>query len=214
MTIKSNFKDYYDFLQTKYGRDPLRIYVRHCLTLNYEKQWKKIGLYKPPFLESYNTKDYHFQMIAVAGLIFCVYLYKGKVYFGQECEALPDRIPSELGGTRDISNDKRAALCHNTKTTINDEEECPVLLVVEHHTWRHNWATKTDHIIKERYYAQVKNPRLADFQLGKCLDAEKCYLTINDFLSKEKPVIDNRTDKDKIQGHGFDKKYGFRTRPN
>ncbi len=88
------------------------------------------------------------------------------------------------------------------------------MLVKEDHIWDYNWKNEITSVIKAVYIAEVKNPKLSDFQLGKCLPAEKCFLAIYDFLSREKPVVDNRTDIQKITGKGFDKQYGFRTRPH
>jgi hypothetical protein len=56
----------------------------------------------------------------------------------------------------------------------------------------------------------AKNVRLSDFGLGQIVSPHDIYIAISNFISREKPVIDNRTDVQKIVGKGFDKKTSFR----
>ncbi len=215
MLIKSNFKDYYDFLQGKYGIDPLVTYDRVCSTQEAKTTWwKKSGLYKPKFIED-KSIAYDFQMIAVAGTIYCVYYYCGKFYFGSECEGIAfgaKGLPP-LISLQDVTRHKHFSVCHGMKTDINEKENCPVLLVRPNHTWRYALLEGESELVEAKYEADIKNPRLSDYQFGKCLDAEKCYLAISGFLSREKPVKDTRTDIQKVISKGFDQKYSFRNRP-
>lgn len=59
-------------------------------------------------------------------------------------------------------------------------------------------------------------PRLADLQFYKVVDAWQAYQELSMFLGNiaapdRVPV--NIADRDRVQQHGFDMKYGFRTRP-
>lgn len=214
MRIVGNYKDYYDFLQSKYGIDPLIVYERICLTYAYgddrKYSWQKKGIYKPPFIEN-ERETFSFQMIAVAGTVYCVYFYFGRFYFGSEAAFIPQEHRHNSWGTHSEAGGKFMQL-HGTSTDINEKEDCPVMIVGVD-DYEYEYEDRNIVITNVRYKAEVKNPRLSDFQFGKCLDAEKCYLAISNFLAREKPVVDSRSDIQKIVGKGFDKKYSFRTRP-
>lgn len=207
MKIISNFKDYYDFLIGKYGTDEKVVYERICSTENDDKKWTKSGIYKPQ--HTLDGAIYSFEIIAVCGIIYCCYYYRGKFYFGSEAsDYIPKKIKrgiyeSDIDTSSDLrmsfipkdSNDIffQSRVIHLSKTNLNEKENCPVLI-----------------LSRDLQYAQVKNPKLADYDFGKVLSAEECYVQINNFLSREKPVVDNRTDIQKIVGKGFDKKTSFR----
>lgn len=91
MRIVSKYKDYYDYLQGKYGIDPLRVYVRHSSIPKKDdagnRIWEKAGMYVPPFLDDkyfygneFKKSDYHCEIIAIAGTIYVVYYYHGKFW--------------------------------------------------------------------------------------------------------------------------------------
>lgn len=205
MKIISNFKDYYDYLIGQYGIDEKVVYERICSTeTDDQKGWNKTGIYKPQ--HSLEGTVYSFDILAVCGIIYCHYYYNGKHYFGIEAQ---DYIPKKIKRglyENDIHthSDLMKSIpsesmfnyqtnVHLRKTNLNEKENCPVLI-----------------LDRDCKYAQVKNPKLLDFDFGKMLSAEECYVQINNFLSREKPVIDNRTDVQKIVGKGFDKKTSFR----
>ena len=207
MRIVSNYKEYYDFLKGKYGIDPLITYERICLTYSSGGKWEKHGIYKPPFIENSN-ETFNFQLIAVAGTVYCAYFYFGRFYFGSEADFIPSEHMDKYN--HGSPRGKVFMQLHGTPTDINEKEDCPVMLVSVEDYESEGWT----HIITDvKYSADIKNPKLSDYQFGKCLEAEKCYLAISNFLAREKPVVDNRSDIQKIVGKGFDKKYSFRTRP-
>lgn len=205
MLIKSNFRDYYDYLIGQYGIDERVVYERICSTENSDKKWTKSGVYKPQHIAFKNTV-YSFEIISVCGIIYCCYFYHGKFYFGEEAlDYIPKKIKrgmyeNDIDAYSDLlkSISKETMFNYKTKvhlkkTDLNEKENCPILIL--------------DYNCE---YAKVKNPKLSDFDFGKILSAEDCYVQINNFLSREKPVIDNRTDVQKIVGKGFDKKTSFR----
>lgn len=197
MKIISNFKDYYDFLIGKYGIDDKCVYERICSTEDQTGKWYKTGIYKPKHADL--TLNYSFEVIAVCGVMYCCYFYRGRHYFGVEAK---DYIPKKVyndnheGEVYTGSDLDKAERFHLKKTNLNEKENCPVLILGSGHGYYD--------------YAGVKNPKLADFDFGKVLPAEDCYVQIANFISREKPVIDNRTDIQKIVGKGFDKKTSFR----
>ena len=77
MYVKSNYKDFYDFLQGIYGVDPKVVYERICQTKKDDK-WVKSGVYKPMHIEF--PKEYRFYMLAICGTIYCVFYYNNKFY--------------------------------------------------------------------------------------------------------------------------------------
>lgn len=194
MKIISNFKDYYDFLTGKYGIDEKCVYERVCSTEGQDGKWWKAGIYKPKHLEP--GAVYSFDMIAVCGTLYCCFFYRGKYYFGAEAaNHIPKVVNSDGYATHTTEHINLAKSFHLQKTDINEKEQCPVVLV------ENKWSGME---------ATVKNIKLSDFDFAKVLPAEEIYIQISSFLLKEKPVVDNRTDVQKIVGKGFDKKTSFR----
>ena len=210
MLIKSNFKDYYDYLIGQYGIDEKVVYERICSTEDSDKKWIKSGIYKPQ--HTLEGTVYSFDIIAVCGIIYCCYYYRGKHYFGSDAiDYIPKKIKrgiyeSDIDTYSDLlrsaTNEQKENLSFSTvrsihlkETNLNEKENCPVLILRQSY---------------DGLYADVKNPKLSDFDFGKILSAEECYLQISNFLSREKPIVDNRTDIQKITGKGFDKKTSFR----
>ena len=56
----------------------------------------------------------------------------------------------------------------------------------------------------------IKNPKLSLFDFGKFMTPEKIYQLLYDWCSTNFVPEDNRTDKEKIVGNGFDYKNSFR----
>ncbi len=195
MKIISNFKDYYDFLVGKYGIDEKCIYERICSTEDQTGKWYKTGIYKPSHNEPGTM--YNFDVVAVCGTLYSCFYYNGKHYFGADAENyIPAKIksPSPYDTTiNTVSDIYRGKQYHLQKTDLNEKEGCPVIL-----------------LSKNLKAAAVKNIKLSDFDFAKILPAEQCFLQITSFLLKEKPVVDNRSDIQKIVGKGFDKVTSFR----
>lgn len=214
MRILSNFKDYYDYIAGRYGIDQSIIYERvgETRSSQYDETWSKTGIYKPnfvlypydpkffpaPLMPDYSTEkrdQVYSYFIAICGILYCVYRHNGKFYYGDEVmQVIPKQIYKSKWRkyafeTKHYNNSE----FHLTKTDFNNKENCPVLLLNENRT-----------------VAMAKNIRLADFGIGSCLPADKAYLQISQFITREKPIKDNRTNIEKILGHGFDKITSFR----
>jgi hypothetical protein len=86
---------------------------------------------------------------------------------------------------------------HLKPTDLNERHDCPVLLIK-----KYRYDNECEVI--------AKNVRLCDFGINQIISPHDIYVAISNFLSREKPVIDNRTDVQKIIGKGFDKKTSFR----
>jgi hypothetical protein len=67
-------------------------------------------------------------------------------------------------------------------------------------------------------YEVLLNPKLSDYSFYKVLDAYSCYQELDMWLSSRlaypQNIMIEVDDKSKVEKHGFDTKYGFRTRPN
>ena len=63
----------------------------------------------------------------------------------------------------------------------------------------------------------LTNPILKDFEFYKVKDNYTCYQELSQFLggvlTERESINDNLSDIQKVKQHGFDAKYGFRTRP-
>jgi hypothetical protein len=55
-----------------------------------------------------------------------------------------------------------------------------------------------------------KYPKLIDTGISKVLSPQEIYLMLCEWIGQEKPLIDNRTNEEKILSAGFDKKISFR----
>lgn len=200
MKLISNFRDYYDYLQGIYGIDPKVVYERICMTSSGAK-FVKSGMYKPMYMDApvggETDNSVEFAPIAICGTIYCVYIHKKKFYFGDNYDAL-DKLRSKMQkDNRSIYADNLSYSRYHLKATdINEKENCPVCLLGR------DWNTG--------FYANVKNVRLSDFGIGQIISPNDMYIMISNFLSREKKIVDKRTDVEKLVSKGFDKKTSFR----
>lgn len=210
MKVISNFKDYYDYLQGVYGVDEKIVYERACQRQK-DKTWEKISLFRPDwvfFPEMYKHKVF-FMSLAVGGTVYCFHYYNEEFYWGVDgAKELWFKVSSEAMKTWEDGHlyapgrkkywswdGDYITKMHLANTQLNHKLDCPVILVCNP---------------KARQQGYIKNVRLSDFGLPAVLPAEEAYLKISNFLTREKPVVDNRTNVQKIVGHGFDKKSSFR----
>ena len=64
--------------------------------------------------------------------------------------------------------------------------------------------TRNSYVLTNEY------PVLAQYDFGKVLSAEDCYMLIYDFFMNKEPLLDSISNESKIEKHGFDKKKSFR----
>lgn len=187
MKIISKYKDYYDYLMGVYGMDEKIVY---------ERKDEKSGMYKPIFI----TDKLEMFAFAICGYIYIVHIYNGKFYFGRDVRLL---MKVKYAGTDYESwsfkgehfREQCVVEMHMTKTNVNDKLNCPIVLIK---------------IYRAEREAISKSVRLSDFGFPQIISAHDMYITIGNWLSREKSVTDKRTDLQKIVGHGFDKKKSFR----
>lgn len=87
------------------------------------------------------------------------------------------------------------------KKQLNHVNKCPIILVKGTYEGRYN----------------IHNPRLYEIEFQKVIDPYTTYMELDMFISgvlgKTGGEMVTISDKDKVDKHGFDAKYGFRTRP-
>lgn len=211
MKIISGFKDYYDYLQGVYGVDEKIIYERHCRRIWLEDKWKKVSVFKP-HPGTHSVSGYY---LAICGVIYCAYKMEEDFHFGVSAEDL--KAGKYAGYLKRMDKQERQSFekmiyndshtgwpnpklehqnrYHLTETTINEEENCPVVLL---------------ELGYKKFDPLFKNVKLYDFGINQIIKPHDIYIQISNFLSREKPVADNRTDVQKLTGKGFDKKTSFR----
>lgn len=76
----------------------------------------------------------------------------------------------------------------------------------------YKWIAKVGYIAPNKDGDYDENPILADTWIPSLIPAEEVWNNISDFLLsiKEPKIVDNRTDVQHLESHGFDKKTSFR----
>jgi hypothetical protein len=199
MKLISNYKDYYDYLiGAKYGIDEKAVYERICSTEGNDSKWYKSGIYRPLFLD--NLRDYDCWEIHFCGTRYYGHFYDGQYYYGKEAmNYIPARIKNGAHSHRGMCSEPIL-----TGGTINNE--FGLTRLVEDYNEKHNCPVLVSH----SYNGLIKNPKLLDFGFNKIISPDEAFLKITNFLLREKPVVNNQTDKEKIVSHGFDTKTSFR----
>lgn len=197
MKLISNFKDYYDYLiGAKFGIDPKVVYERVCSTEGKDSEWHKSGIYRPLFLDF--PDKYESWMIQFCGMSYYGHHYQGKYYYGQNAE---EQLPYHIDGTtRDTCRDARpndapifnkwGMKLYENPIDHNQRTNCPIVLI--------------------QGASVIKNVKLSDFGFASIIPPEEAFLKLTDYLSREKEIVNNQTDKEKIISHGFDTKISFR----
>ena len=203
MKILSKYKDFYDYVAGSYGVDEKLILDR-----------RDFQILDPLYLkEGFLVKLY------IGGMHYEGYLYNGKFYWGEKLfEIVKGEIPYyEKWKNKDIDRKTvyvkgydslgRASgttvMYEGIESDINDRTGVPILLA---------HPSGTFNPLRNHYF--LKNPRLSDFDFNKMLSGEEVWMLLSNWLSKQKdkPIINQQTDKEKIVSKGFDLKQSFRHR--
>lgn len=201
MKIISKYKDYYDYLQGIYGIDEKIVFDRTEF-----------------FVEPYTPGDYDRRRFHICDKIIDACYHEGEWYYGDEIKNLAEEYHKKWGKVKwrrmssiDDIYSTNAKIVHIDRTAfyldvidapkdkrLNDIHNHPILI-----DRAYFYNTKDTNNV-------VINPILKDYQMHKVFDAETMWIMISNWLSKEKEIEDNRTDKEKIIGKGFDYKHSFR----
>lgn len=193
MKIISKYKDYYDYLQGIYGID------------------EKLVLDRSSFTPITNVQ-YLFNNLGKVQIILCDFIIEGIFYddeflYGKELE------PFDLHSKgKDIYryDEKYYYIDDNSKCDLkilkepfkidsinspNTKLNCPILINI------HPYGNNPEYL---------KFPILKEYNLHKVFLPEQIFLMLSEWLGREKVIINNQTDKDKILAFGFDLKTSFR----
>jgi len=217
MKIIDKNKDYYDYLEGLWGQDPKAVYVRTGSFLF-------TGGRRPPFLASPLPEGIHaFQgeIVVTAGETeHHLYFVNGKEGVHLE-HFLTRRVSREKGGAPLVLEYYVDAWeeggtkwnwkgCRNMPSREKYIERTKALAG---HASPRGWRARRRRvdIRLEKIKGRVENPILSSFPLT-VIPAEDIFGPVQDFLlSQAEPVIeDKRTDTEKLEAAGFDRKTSFR----
>lgn len=199
MKIISKHKDYYDYLQGIYGID------------------EKLVLDRASFTPMTNVQ-YRFNNLDKVEIILCDFIIEGIFYddeflYGKELESFD--LHSKRKNIYRYDN-KFYYIDDNSKRDLkilkepfkidsinspNTKLECPILIN------KHPYNDDNDDVNDNKY---LKFPILKEYNLYKVFSPEQIFLMLSEWLGREKIIINNQTDKDKILASGFDLKTSFR----
>lgn len=188
MKIISNYKDYYDYLQ-KGGIDEKVVYDRRTSVQTYGGgDFEKIGFPMPEFIKDKDTFNFN----------ICGNLIRLR-YEGNDKDI--DRFDKPL---------VKGKFVLDTQIPMDGKFVCDKNMLGRTRAGEHPNIKYDCPVILSFSYYTVKNPKLSMFGFGKFMSAETIYQLLYDWNSTNVIPEDNRTDKEKIQGGGFDYKHSFR----
>ena len=217
MKIKSSFKDYYDYVAHAYGGgDPKILYVRERISETRQVVTCKTNwiMHQPLFIP-----NSEFSWLVVNGACYTLMSIVDpetgkrsppKVFtqenFGDYLQSIkPSRyyFPS-----KEIKHERYQGVKSAIVTELSRQLKQPVFIIKSYTMCRN----PDQHIFE----VDSRIPILQHYQFHKYFNPEQLYQEIAYYISNqmnESPdlvVLDNMTDKEKIQQHGFDLKTSFR----
>jgi len=189
MLILSKYKDYYDYLVKKHEIDKKVVLDR------------REGFIVSPYVntQDYEPEKYEQIHVAICGVLYVALRNSKRYYWLDEIKECGEYKKNWRGEYVVIYDDgyrrKETIKIEKKPTHINDKKNCPIILV------------------SGRWHENGKEfPRLQDLELARIIPPGEIFLTIYSWLSKrnEKVIVDKRTDIEKIENAGFDKKTSFR----
>lgn len=213
MRIISKYKDYYDYLSGIWGEDPMIVYVR------------EVPQY-PLILDS----DCFKLKVYIGGTLLEGLVYRGDFYYGDKLLPFSSKPPYYLTlGTSNFS-------CVRLEKEYGiDNLNVDNLVYISGDSVRDNQGKVGDnYIIQKGPIPDVNNVNeregspvvveinrkiykdycLKDLNVNSILPAERVYRLISDWLSLQRTKAENRPDTrtniQKVESHGFDKRTSFR----
>lgn len=216
MLIIDNKKDYYDYLSGIYGIDRNIVYDRrgsvminpNRIHLNYPHEQlfaQEYSLDKPRTLKRYyslpewHSKENHkWSHQVLSGDYYYFLLESGYRHYFFEIERYLDDKGNHVVIPRLIKQSEGEKYVSDAPVAIID---------LGIYTYRLDYKP-TEFQIKEA----IRNPILSETYIPSFISSITIWQDIYNYLSslKDKSIIDNRTDTEKLQSAGFDKKISFR----
>lgn len=229
MKIIDNKKDYYDYLSGIYGIDDMIVFDRRnskmlngegvlqpdleeCFTmtrlpgdkpLEYKTIWKLRSVHNRS--EMAKAKKFHFNRTLLEGRVFHYVLEVGwNQYFFEVERWIDSRNDQDVCLEYRLINSE-----YEVKNRVSNSPIfiAPCKLVFDLWSGEVEWERTEVDVSK-----QVVNPILSETYIPKAIPPEEIWKAIYEFLSsqKEKPIADTRSDVQKLESAGFDKKTSFR----
>jgi len=190
MKIISKYKDYYDYLQGAYGMDEKVVLDRRT------NAQPSISPYKPNERGKYSLLTFY-----ICDRVYHMAMdYDGVCYSGNDLVAI-GAIRNEKFGSIYIPGQFSFSAVP-LKSELNMRLGCPILMPKTCY-----WG---DGFYDPKGYWFY--PKLEPFKLIKELPAADIYTNLYAWIERNKvvPIKDNRTDIEKLEADGFDKKTSFR----
>lgn len=228
MKIIDNKKDYYDYLAGIYGVDDLVVYDRRgSVTLNSDRvlshgmdyyfSYRILFLDKPLAEKSWwnlrsiakrrETKSpkHSFSKTFKEGDIYHFVLEVGFIHYRFEVERWKDEKISN-------SAHVETTLLDTIKDVRQRYSEVPMCVIpcqAQYFRWSHEERWEE---IKNSLTHKVENPILAGTFIPKLVPPTDIWQALYEYLSslRDKPFIDTRSDVQKLESAGLDKKTSFR----
>ena len=225
MKIIDNKKDYYDYLSGIYGIDNLIVYDRRgsvpispdCFSLKgaeyffsqrilpFDKPitrkncWELKSFAKRKLAEK--TKKRSYSKSWTEGDIYHFILEVGNTHYRFEIERwLDEKQPERLHVETTLLDTIK-----NVKQRYSSAPICIITCRAEYYWWHHEVRWKDTN-------GRIENPILANTFIPKLIPPDEIWQALYDYLSslKDTPITDSRTDEQKLESAGFDKKTSFR----
>ncbi len=209
MIILSKHKDYYDYLVGIYGRDENKVFDRRQIITAEEFEFDdKAALYNE---NQYRDHDRYYWLdesnyvdIVIVGKLYRVEQVKQGVWEQHKFDN--DRPFSSIPISKILAKEEDKFVDY-IETDYHKKYKKPIMIYERLNNFR---GMKN----QEPLYTD-KTPLLSSFGFGKFLSPEIVYRELDNFLGWLKdnpPIEDKRTDLEKLQSKGFDKKISFRHR--
>ena len=199
MKIIDNKKDYYDYLMGIYGIDEKIVYDRrNSITKDYF--FKSRGY---EFEQGKTPLDNAYEMVLRVGNVQYVFVCNKDTNFKWDMPKFTYR-GYYTGYSRQVETITNPRRISDEELEHWKENDCPIVLTISFS--RDYWWNRSSDIV-------IKNPILSTFGvIPKFIPANEIWENVYDFIShrNDKKIVDNRTDVEKLEAHGFDKRNSFR----
>ena len=199
MKIIDNKKDYYDYLMGVYGIDEKIVYDRrNSITKDYfcKSHGYNWNPNKTPF-------DTAYEMTLRVGNVQYKFVRNKDTDYKWDMPKIAYR-GYYRGYSRQVETITNPMRISDEELEQWKENDCPIVLTISYS--RDYWWNRGSDIV-------IRNPILSTFGvIPKFIPANEIWENVYDFIShrNDKKIVDNRTDIEKLESHGFDKRTSFR----
>ncbi len=199
MKILSKYKDFYDYLVGIYGVDEKLVLDRTKFD-KLEPVSKSFNFTKGNFyICNYNIEGLWIDGKFITGTDLEEYDepdLKLNNYLEYKFGRSLDRNYYRIRNGKNVITVLKSARELELKYSPNIKYDCPILYSGESYFGN-----------EPKYF---RFPKLEGLNIQKHFTPEQIWILLSNWLSKEKPIVNNQTDKEKIVSHGFDLKTSFR----